>query len=178
MARSVRLLKVNPDPRREPPSRARYRVRHVTVGVMMSVAERDALAARAAAAGVSMGALLRGDERARATELKAAFARGHMQGAAEAVQEHEAEMEALGKELAKVTADGRTRALSVAAAWRAAFEAERDGLDELRAVVQARVPLAIRRPDPRRPSYLEDFDARLRARLGKIPSPTGGWPEA
>ena len=177
MARSTRLLKADPDPHREPASRARHRAEHVTVGVMMTRAERDALAARAAAAGLSMGSLLRGDPAAREAELKILREQAHREGAAEARREREAEIEELRQELAKVTADGRARARSVAAAWRAAFEVEQEAVSELRSVVQARVPLARYRTDAGPPTYLEDFDARLRARVARISPPLGGWPK-
>ena len=177
MARSIRLLKDDPDPNREPPSRARHRAEHVTVGVMMTAAERDALAIRAAAAGLSMGSLLRGEPAAQKAELEILRERARREGAAEARREREAEIDELRQELAKVTADGTARARSVAAAWRAAFEVEQEGVSELRSVVQARVPLASYRTDAGRPTYLEDFDARLRARLGRISPPLGGWPK-
>ena len=116
MARSVRLLKNDPAPHRESPSRARHRARHVTVGVMMSTAERDAPAARAAAAGVSMGALLRGDPAAREAELQIIRERSRRGGLAEVRQEREAEVEGLRRDLAAATAAGEARVGAVAAA--------------------------------------------------------------
>ena len=176
MARSIRLLKADPDPHREPPSRARHRAEHVTVGVMMTPAERDALAARARAAGLSMGSLLRGDSAAREAELQILRERSRREGLAEGRQGREAEVEGLRRDLAAARAAGESRVRAVAAAWRAAFEVEREGVSELRSVVRARVPLASYRTDAGRPSYLENFDARFQARLDQIPPPLGGWP--
>ena len=177
MARSIRLLKADPDPHREPPSRARHRAEHVTVGVMMTPAERDALAARARAAGLSMGSLLRGDRDAREAELEVLRQRARRQGLDEGRGERGSEVEGLRRDLAAATAAGEARVRAVAAAWRAAFQVECDAMGELRAVVVARAPLASYQTDPGRRSYLDDFDARLKDRLGGIPPPLGGWPK-
>ncbi len=119
MARSVRLLKDGQAPHREPQSRARHRAEHVTVGVMVTIEERDALAARAAAAGISMGALLRGDPAARDAELQILRERSRRAGLAEGRREREADVAALREKLASIASTGDARANSVAAAWRA-----------------------------------------------------------
>ena len=178
MARSIRLLKADPDPHREPPSRARHRAEHVTVGVMMTAAERDALAIRAAAAGLSMGSLLRGDPAAREAELQILRERSRRKGVAEGRREREAEVEGLRRDLAAATAAGEARVRAVAAAWRAAFQVECDAMGELRGVVVARVPLASYHPDGTGQSYLQAFERRLEAQLRSIPEPPGGWPKA
>ncbi|HVA21780.1 MAG TPA: hypothetical protein VNN74_06775 [Candidatus Micrarchaeia archaeon] len=173
MARSIRL--VQPD-RREPPSRARHRAGHVTVGVMMTIGERDALAARAAAAGVSMGALLRGDREAREAELARTRKRARAEGLGAGQREREAEVAGLQQELA-AAAGPEQRAKAAAAGWRAAFEVERDVMWELYAVVKERVPQASYRTVAGQASYLDELTKRMEARLKQIPAPPGGWPK-
>ena len=178
MARSIRLLKADPDPHREPGSRARYRAEHVTVGVMMTPAERDALAILAAAAGFSMGSRLGGDSAAREAELQILRERSRREGMAEGWQGREAEVERLRRDLAAATAAGEARVRAVAAAWRAAFQVECDAMGELRAVVVAWVSLASYHPDGTGQGYLQAFEQQLEAQLRGIPEPPGSWPKA
>ncbi len=73
MARQPHVVTRGPPPRREPPSRERPRSEHVTVGVMMTRAERGALAISAAAAAARRAAF--NVELDAATELAAVIAK-------------------------------------------------------------------------------------------------------
>ncbi len=177
MTRSIRRVKPDPPARREPPARARYRAGHVTVGVLMTVEERDALAVRATAAGVSMGALLRGDQAGREAELATVQKRARAQRLATGRGERAAEVEALRRDLAAATPAGEARTRAAVAGWRAAFAVMRDAAQELAGVIAERVPMATVRPGRTGESYMEAFNRRLQARLAEIPAPPGGWPE-
>ena len=143
---------------------------------MVTVEERDVLAARAAAAGISLGALLRGDRAAREAEMAHARKRARAEGLAAGRREREAEVAALRGELARAAQVAEERALAAAAAWRAAFEVERGAIGELYAVVRERVPEASYPTGDGQITWLDDFHRRLEARLAQIPPP-GGWPQ-